>query len=139
MPLRAALTSLLVGGRGGTEKPARTGAAPLSTAGTHSSASLALLAPFVRVLEQVGRFLPAQLPRRHLDISWMTGRELAREQDLKHGSDLVFTYGPWGFRSAPTPLDASDLVLADCSRVVVVAMLFVMVTATLRRVRLHSG
>lgn len=137
MPLRAALASLLVGGRGGTEKPARTGAAPLSTAGTHSSASLALLALLVGVLEQVGRFLPAQLPRRHLDISWMMGLELAREQDLRHGSDLVFTYGPWGFLASPTGIDLTTQIASGVMRVLAVGLLFMALTISLRRWRGH--
>lgn len=105
------------------------GAERLSTAGT---LSLALL---VGVLEQVGRFLPAQWPRRHLDISWMLGLELARKEDLKYGSDLIFTYGPWGFLASPTGIDLASRVASGCMRVVAVGFLFVALADSLRRWR----
>jgi hypothetical protein len=38
-----------------------------------------------------------------LDPSWMHALHLAAEQGLRFGSEIVYTYGPLGFLSVPTP------------------------------------
>jgi hypothetical protein len=54
----------------------------------------------------------------------MVGLQLMRTMELPFGDDRVFTYGPWGFLSAPTGIDLSDLWLAGLFRVAVVMLLF---------------
>lgn len=53
----------------------------------------------------------------------MVGLQLMRAMGLPFGQDGVFTYGPWGFLSAPTGIDLSDLWLAGLFRCGVVALL----------------
>lgn len=91
----------------------------------NSLTTVAPLALLVALLDQVGRPIGAVWPQRHLDVSWMTGLQLARERGLRHGSDIVFTYGPWGFLDAPTSIDLGDLWLAAGFRALAVASLLV--------------
>lgn len=130
-PRDASIVTILepVGGKQRNGASAQDGGAALGTPG------IVFLALLVGALEQLGRFLPAQWPRRNLDVSWMMGLELARLDGVGHGSDIVFGYGPWGFLSAPTPLDVSDLVLAGCFRVLAVGLLFIALNLTLSRIR----
>ena len=86
--------------------------------------ALALVALLVAVLDQLGRPLPAYWPRRDPDASWMVGLQMIRDQDLPYGAGQVFTYGPWGFLSAPTGIDLSDLWLAGAFRAGVLVVLF---------------
>lgn len=49
------------------------------------------------------------LPDGHLDTSWMVVLAHAWEQHWQHGSDIVFTYGPWGsFAAIGWPLANVD-------------------------------
>ena len=43
-------------------------------------------------------------PSSGLDPSWMTALNLAQVQDLQFGSDVSFTYGPWGYLTVPVGL-----------------------------------
>ena len=76
------------------------------------------------MVEQIGRPVPAMWPARHLDVSWMVGLQLLRDQGVNYTADQVFTYGPWGFLSAPTGIDLSDLWLAGVFRAAAVLLLF---------------
>jgi hypothetical protein len=102
-----------------------------------SRSAIVFLAVLVGVLEQVGRFMPAQRPRRHLDISWMMGLDLAREEGFKHGTDFVFTYGPWGFLASPTGIDLASQVASGTMRMIAVGLLFAALADTLRSWRLR--
>jgi len=42
-----------------------------------------------------------------LDSGWQLGLSWARELGLRWGSDVIFTYGPWGHLVAAVPLDSS--------------------------------
>ncbi|PUA80584.1 hypothetical protein [Nocardioides currus] len=97
-----------------------------------SRAVLLLAALLVAVLEQAGRPLPALWPQRHPDNAWMVGLQLLRDDHLTFGADQVFTYGPWGFLTAPTGIDLSDLWLAGAFRAGAVALLFLGVHGCLR-------
>jgi len=46
------------------------------------------------------------LPGAGVDNGWTLGLSWAREQGLRWGSDIAFTYGPWGFVSVAVPLTA---------------------------------
>jgi len=46
------------------------------------------------------------LPGAGVDNGWALGLSWAREQGLRWGSDIAFTYGPWGFVSLAVPLTA---------------------------------
>ena len=50
---------------------------------------------FVFLLTWAGGFAPAFTP--HTDISYQAGLQMAAHEGLRHGSDLVLTYGPLGF------------------------------------------
>ena len=41
------------------------------------------------------------LPQPGLDPSWLAGLYMARAEGLQFGSDVIFTYGPFGFLIAP--------------------------------------
>lgn len=76
--------------------------------------------------------MPAQWPRRHLDVSWMMGLELARRAGLDFGSDIVFTYGPWGFLASPAGLDVGSQVASGLLRMLAVGLLFLALADSLR-------
>lgn len=90
-----------------------------------------LVALLVAILDQVGRPLPAFWPRRDPDVSWMIGLQLMRDQGLAFGPDGAFTYGPWGFLTAPTAIDLGDVWLAGTFRAFAVALLFLAIHACL--------
>lgn len=54
----------------------------------------------------------------------MVGLQLLRDQGRPYGSEQVFTYGPWGFLSAPTILDLGDVWIAGIFRASVLVLLF---------------
>lgn len=54
----------------------------------------------------------------------MVGLQLLRDQGQTYGAEQVFTYGPWGFLSAPTVLDLGDVWIAGIFRACVIALLF---------------
>ncbi|HJX47894.1 MAG TPA: hypothetical protein VJ375_08610, partial [Gaiellaceae bacterium] len=47
--------------------------------------------------------IPQIIPSPGVDASWQAGLELAQDQGLHFGRDILFTYGPLGFLTA-TPL-----------------------------------
>jgi hypothetical protein len=47
-----------------------------------------------------------------LDRSWQIGLHLGNWMDLRHGVDLIFTYGPLGFLSVPQPYLGGTSALA---------------------------
>jgi hypothetical protein len=44
------------------------------------------------------------VPRAGLDASWRAGLAMAARQGLRHGEDVLFTYGPLGFLGTPPHL-----------------------------------
>lgn len=78
----------------------------------------------VALLDQLGRPLPAEWPERHLDSSWVLGLQLVRDGHIQYGANHAFSYGPWGFLSAPSGINLADLVLSGVFRGAVVAMFF---------------
>jgi hypothetical protein len=58
-----------------------------------------------------------------LDPSWKTGLLLARVNDLKWGSSLNFTYGPWGWLSVDSVIDRSLMGMSIAFAVGVSALL----------------
>ena len=77
---------------------------------------------------------PANTSAWHnLDPSWQTGINAARLYGLQFGSDLVFTYGPWGFLDHPYTLDRLQFIAGVLVATAVVAVLWVATYAGLRR------
>ncbi|QIK76860.1 hypothetical protein [Nocardioides piscis] len=103
--------------------------------GGRSRVWLGLAAVVVGLVDQVGRVLPAQWPRRHLDFSWMLGLDLVRGQEISFGPDFIFSYGPWGFLASPSGVDPVTLVASGSLRFVAVMLLFLAIASTLRSLR----
>lgn len=55
---------------------------------------------------------PFSFPETGLDPSWKTALLLARVNDLKWGSSLNFTYGPWGWLSVDSVIDRSLMAMS---------------------------
>lgn len=55
---------------------------------------------------------PFTFPGVGLDPSWKTGLLLARVNDIKWGTSLDYTYGPWGWLSVDTVIDRSLMALS---------------------------
>ena len=55
---------------------------------------------------------PYVFPSVNLDPSWGTGLLLGRVNDLKWGSELDFTYGPWGWLTVPIVIDRTLMVMS---------------------------
>lgn len=68
-----------------------------------------------------------------VDPSWQTGLNAARSRGLTFGSDLVFTYGPWGFIDHPYTLDRLQFTVGVAVTVAVVAALWFATYAGFRR------
>ena len=51
-------------------------------------------------------------PRGDLDPSWRAGLAMAWRDGLQYGTDLIFTYGPWGFVTQPELYDTSAYRIA---------------------------
>ena len=54
----------------------------------------------------------ASVPRAGLDPGWVTGINWARANELRFGPEVVFTYGPWGFLTAPSLAYPGHAILA---------------------------
>ena len=72
------------------------------------------------------------LPSVGLDPSWQTGLILGRESNLRWGTDLDFTYGPWGWLAARVVTNRT-LMAASMMFLLGVAMFFVIVVWKLLR------
>ena len=72
---------------------------------------------------------PLRIPAQSIgtDPSWMTALTWGREQSLDFGTQLSFTYGPWGFLSRPAGFDLGVTLAAGlfCALAVVSFWLFV--------------
>lgn len=68
-----------------------------------------------------------------LDPSWRQGLHMAAADGLRFGSDLVFTYGPLGFLSLPSPPVGWTSVLALVASASVYLVLVLLVLQSLRR------
>jgi hypothetical protein len=68
-----------------------------------------------------------------LDPSWRVGINAARGAGLDFGPDLIWTYGPWGFLDHPLALSRLQFALGVLAMVLVVAGLWVVLYASLRR------
>ena len=62
------------------------------------------------------------LPGAGVDNGWALGLSWAREQGLSWGSDIAFTYGPWGFVSLAAPLTAFLTWVALAASVLLLAI-----------------
>lgn len=63
-----------------------------------------------------------QTPGAGVDRGWITGLAVAQQEGLKFGSDLVFTYGPWGYLDYPVLISRRAVVSAVLFTVVAVFM-----------------
>lgn len=55
---------------------------------------------------------PFTFPGVGLDPSWKTGLLLARVNDIKWGTSLDYTYGPWGWLSVDTVIDRTLMAMS---------------------------
>ena len=69
-----------------------------------------------------------------LDPSWRIGLHMGTWLDLRQGVDLVFTYGPLGFLSIPTPYLGATSLLALIATVAVYLSLVTVLLVEARRV-----
>ncbi len=51
-------------------------------------------------------------PQPGLDLGWTTGLATARSLGLRHGDQISFTFGPWGWLSVPTFTSRAGLAMA---------------------------
>lgn len=76
-------------------------------------------------------------PTTGVDAGYRAGLNLAAQQGLGFGSDLVFTYGPWGFLAFPFMYGSRQwllvVVVAVLSRIVVVALSYALLRRSLSR------
>jgi len=80
-----------------------------------------------------------RMPSAGLDPSWMLALEQARRQRLRFGSQLVFTYGPWGFLDYPVALGRFSLLAATAFAVVTIVVAWVVFDRAVRRVLPEPG
>jgi hypothetical protein len=83
-----------------TQTVSRLGATSLATRLPAATVWPLALAPIVTLLSWPAAARTAQ---PGLDNSWIMGLHLAAQQGLRHGVDVVFTYGPLGFLMVPRP------------------------------------
>ncbi len=75
----------------------------------------------------------SQFPRVTLDLSWKMGLHQAARDGLAFGRDIVFTYGPLGFLSWPTPFIGPTSVLAFVATAAIyLALVGLLLRASLR-------
>jgi hypothetical protein len=72
-----------------------------------------------------------RLPSSGLDQGWMLGLTWARDTHLHFGSDVLFTYGPWGWLTAPVLLHSGSLIAAGLFSLGAVLALWWAVTSSL--------
>jgi hypothetical protein len=87
------------------------------------SRSLVRLGPYAMCVFSLvlSRPFGAPVPQAGLDPGWMLGLSWARGGHLRFGRDVVFTYGPWGWLSAPVAVDVGAVVaggLFACAAVI---------------------
>src|SRR5690242_3412664 len=78
------------------------------------------------------RFVTHPSPR--LDASWQMGLHQAIQDGLRFGTDIVFTYGPLGFLSSPTPYLGLTSTLAFLATAGITFVLLLLVFVAARRV-----
>lgn len=83
--------------------------------------------------------ISVRYPSAGLDPSWMVALDLARRQHLHFGSELVFTYGPWGFVDYPVAVGRFSLVVAALFAVLTIAASWVAFDRVLGRVLPEPG
>lgn len=93
-------------------------------------APLLWLAAAVAVKGAVG----ASVPAVGLDQGWMTALAVGAAEHRRHGHDLLFTYGPWGFVEHPLAVNRFQLLLGMVYAVAAAIAVFVAVYVCLRRV-----
>lgn len=71
-----------------------------------------------------------RLPASGLDQGWMLGLSWARDLHLHFGSDLLFTYRPWGWLAAPVLLGVGPLIAAGLFSLAAVCALWWAVTSS---------
>jgi hypothetical protein len=76
---------------------------------------------------------PRPQPFHGGDQSWMVGINAARSYGLRFGSDLDFTYGPYGFLDNPMPIDRTEFIVAFCFQIAAVVVLWLAIHPALRR------
>jgi hypothetical protein len=59
----------------------------------------------------LGVDVPGRTPTTGLDPGWILGLNLSRPRGLHFGTDLVFTYGPWGFLDVADATNRLQIVL----------------------------
>ena len=95
------------------------------------TAALAVLAVFITVLSWP---FPNRAPTIGLDPSWHMALHLAASMDLRQGVDMVFTYGPLGFLSIPTPYMGVTTLFALLATVTIYFGLVAILLVEARRV-----
>jgi hypothetical protein len=83
--------------------------------------------------------ITTRFPSVGLDPSWMLAMNVARHQHLGFGSDLVFTYGPWGFLDYPIGISRFNVVAAAAFAILTIAATWWVFDRILRRVLPASG
>jgi hypothetical protein len=78
-------------------------------------------------------FIPDPLPTAGLDNSWQAGLNLAREHGLRFGTDVLFTYGPWGFLDSPRAVSRVNLLAGTAFSICAVACGWLAFYGALRR------
>lgn len=82
----------------------------------------------------LGSSTGASAPRPGLDGSWMTAINTAAADHRSFGSDVLFTFGPWGFLDRPMIVDNSQFALGVLFAVAAAAAMFCAVYTCLRRI-----
>ena len=110
---------------------ARVGDGQRATGRVGATATLAVLAVFITVLSWP---FPNRAPTIGLDPSWHIALHLAASMDLRQGVDMVFTYGPLGFLSIPTPYLGVTTLFALLATVTIYFALVAILLVEARRV-----
>ncbi len=76
---------------------------------------------------------PYVFPSVNLDPSWGTGLLLGRMNDLKWGSELDFTYGPWGWLTVHIVIDRTLMVMSALFAIAASIFAVLMIWKLLRR------
>jgi hypothetical protein len=72
-------------------------------------------------------------PRHSIDLSWQIGLHQAAQDGLRFGADILYTYGPLGFLTKPTPFVGPTSTIAFVAVAAVYLSLIVTMLAAARR------
>jgi len=83
--------------------------------------------------------IETRFPSAGLDPSWMTTLNVARQRQVGFGSQIIFTYGPWGFLDYPLGVSRFNLIAAAVFGALVITATWSVFNRVLRRVLPELG